>query len=279
MTDRAIISSATSQSPAAANWLARLGAATRAQWRHSLRLAAISAGLLWLLPQPGRWPRTTRNVLARQILFTGVHAARFIGIVAVIVGLAVVLQARVWLARAGQSALVGPLLVAVIIREVGPLLVNFIVIGRSGTAIAAELASMRVAGEVEVLDAQGLDPMAYLVLPRAVGAALSVLGLTVFFVALSLASGFLIGRLLGAEMAPARAFLDSVFGAVSGADLFNLLAKSLAPGWLMAVICADEGLSVRGALTEVPQAASRAVTRSVAALFVVSAVVSAMTYL
>lgn len=261
------------------NRLARIGAAAREQWHRSLRLAALSAGLLGLAARPRRWPRTTRNVLARQLLFTGVYATRFIGIVAVAVGLAVVLQAKVWLARAGQSALVGPLLVAVIVRELGPLLVNFIVIGRSGTAIATELASMRVAGEIEVLDAQGLDPLAYLVLPRAVGSALTVLCLTVFFIALSLASGFLGGWLLGAQMGPAGAFLDSVFGAMNGADLFNLLAKSFVPGWLMAVICSEEGLSVRGALTDVPQAASRAVTRSVAALFVVSAFVSAMTYL
>ncbi len=259
--------------------LARLGAPVVTSWRGFWEVASTAGTLLSLASRPSRWPRTTRNVLARQILFTGVHALRFIGIVAVAVGLAVVLQARLWLARMGQSALVGPLLVAVVVREIGPLLVNFIVIGRSGTAMASELASMRVAGEIEVLDSQGLDPLAYLILPRAVGVALSVFCLTVFFIAVSLASGYLGGHLLQAPVGAGRAFLDSIFRAISGPDLLNLVVKSLAPGWLMAVICSIEGLSVRGALTEVPQAASRGVMRSVAALFFVSAVVSGLTYL
>ena len=73
------------------------------------------------------------------------------------VGISIVVQMQVFLAKVGESALLGPVLVMVIVREAAPLLVNFIVIGRSGPAIAAELGNMKIAGQVHVLDAQGIE--------------------------------------------------------------------------------------------------------------------------
>jgi phospholipid/cholesterol/gamma-HCH transport system permease protein len=244
--------------------------------RHTV---AVAAAVVWVAVQPRYWVRTVRNVLARQILFTGYQATRFVSTVALLVGISVVVQAQVWTAALGQSSLLGPVLVMVIIREVGPLLTNFIVIARSGTAMATELASMRVMGETQVLDAQGVDPFIYLVLPRAVGAAVSVFCLSVIFVFVSFIGGFLSGVLLGANTGGPWLFIDSVFGAIRPADVFNLLAKTLIPGLLMGVICCIQGLGIRGVATEVPQAATRAVVKSIMAMFVTSALVSLLTYL
>ncbi|MCZ7592697.1 MAG: ABC transporter permease [Kiritimatiellae bacterium] len=243
------------------------------------RLLAVAWSALAAAVRPQFWPSPVRNVLARQILFTGYEASRFISLIAVLVGLAVVLQAQVALAKLGQSSLLGPILVMVIIREIGPLLTNFIVIGRSGTAMTTELANMKVNGEVELLDAQGLDPFLYLVLPRVLGAALSIFCLTVIFITVSFLSGFFSGMLLGANTGNPEAFIRSIFGAVSKADVFNLILKSFVPGLLMGSICCIEGLSVGAAITEVPQAATRAVVKSTAALFITSALVSLVTYL
>jgi len=261
------------------NVWARLGAGCAGAIRRTIETAAVSAGLLALAAHRRRWPRTTRTVLGRQILFTGVDAIPFILAVSVAVGLTVVLQTKVWLGRVGQSAMAGPILVAVVVRELGPLLVNFVVIGRSGTAIASELASMRVAGEIEVLESQGLDPSAYLVLPRAVGMAISVAGLTVIFTVTSFVSGYLGGRLLGAPVGSGLIFMESVLDAISRADVVNLLAKSLLPGWLTAVECSIEGLSAESSVSEVPQATTRGVVRSVASLFLISILISVLTYL
>jgi phospholipid/cholesterol/gamma-HCH transport system permease protein len=260
------------------NGLARLGVSIREGLRRHGHLAAVASAVLRLSVSPRRWPRTVRAILARQILFTGFEALRLVALVAVVMGVAVVLQTQVWLTKFGQSAFIGPILVAVIIRELGPLLVNFVVIGRSGTAISSELSSMRVAGEIRVLDSMGLDPLATLVLPRCIGVAVSVFCLAVLFVAVSFVSGYLAGLLLGANVGTPGLFADSVLRAIRPADIVNLSAKTLLPGVLTGAICCIEGLGVRGALTEIPQAASRGVVRSVAALFVVSILVSLLTY-
>ena len=260
-------------------WMAFLGRQTIVRLGAVAYLVAVAWTVLTAAVRPRHWPRPVRNVLARQILFTGFEATRFVSLIALLVGLSVVLQAQVFLRKFGQSGLLGPILIMVLIREVGPLLTNFVVIGRSGTAMATELASMKVNGEVKLLDAQGLDPFLYLVMPRVLGAAISIFCLTIIFVAVSFLSGFASGLLMGAQTGGPDVFVRSVFGAVTKADILNLLIKSFVPGLLTGVICCTEGLSVRGAVTEIPQAASRALVRSTMALFITSALVSLVTYL
>lgn len=247
-----------------------------------LRVHVATVAVVWAVLQQAvrrhTWRRTVRGVFARQLLFTGVEAVRFISLIAVMVGLAVVVQMQLWLGKVGQTALLGPVLVMAIVREMGPLLVNFVVIGRSGTAIAAEMGTMRVNGEVEVLDSQGIDPFIYLVLPRVLGVAVSVFCLTIVFIVVSLLSGYLSGLLLGSKPGPFVLFVDSVFRAVRPADVANLLIKTLVPGMMTGAICCVEGLSASHALTEVPQVTTRSVVRSVGALVVITGVVSVLTY-
>ena len=245
-------------------------------WRHYF-------AMLWSVArvaiQPRYWPRTTRDVFARQLLFTGVEAWKFIALIACMVGLSIVVQSQVWLTKFGQEAHLGPILVMAVVRELGPLLVNFIIIGRSGTAMAIEMGNMQIAGEVRALDAQGLDPFTYLVLPRVVGAAVSIFCLTIIFIVVAFFSGYLCGVLTHTQTGRPMLFVNSIFGALQQADVLNVLIKTLVCGAMTGVICCAEGLSVTTASTEVPQAATRAVVRATATLFVISALVSLATYI
>jgi phospholipid/cholesterol/gamma-HCH transport system permease protein len=256
--------------------LGSIGDATLQRWGRMRYTAAVTAGALRLAVQPASWTGPVRVLMAKQILFTGVDAVSLILFIGVLVGLTVVTQAQLWLVRFGQSDMLGPLLVAVLIRGAGPVLVNFIVIGRSGTAVVTELATMRVHGQIRLLDAQGLDPMIYLVMPRVLGVAVSTLCLTVLFVVGALGTGYLVGQLLGVGAGDPGLFLESVLRPIRMVDVFDFLAKSIVPGLLAGTICCVEGLSISGSATEVPQAATRAVVRSIAALLVVSAVVSVL---
>jgi phospholipid/cholesterol/gamma-HCH transport system permease protein len=259
--------------------LIAIGQNTVERFKSLTYLTSIVAAGIWAAMQPRHWPRTSRNVLARQVLFTGVEASRFVALIAVFVGLSIVVQAQLLITRLGQSALLGPILVAVIVRELGPLLTNFVVIGRSGSAITAELGNMKVNGEIRLLDAQGLDPFIYLVLPRMIGMMLSIFGLTIIFVTVAFLSGFFSGVLFGAQTGSPVLFLDSVMAALTPGDVWLLLAKTLLPGMVTAAICCSEGFSIEGAVTEVPQAATRSLARSVAALFILSALLSTLYYL
>lgn len=256
-------------------WLiSRVGSQFIARARALCLTAAVLWAALRLMGSRATWPRTVREQIGKQILFTGYDALGLTLLIAAAVGVSVVAQGQVWLARFGQSDMLGTLLIAVIFREAAPLLVNFLVISRSGTAIVAELATMRVNGQVRALDVQGIDPMIYLVIPRMIGLAVSTICLTVFFIAFSLMIGFLFGLTLESGTRDGVAFIESVLKPIRFSDILSLLAKTVLPGLVTGVICCVEGLSIKGLATEVPQAATHAVVRSIAALLVISAIIS-----
>lgn len=259
--------------------LGKIGEPVLRKWRTSRHVAAVMYGAVWLALRPSSWRRTVREQLAKQVLFTGVDALGLVMLVAVLAGVSIVSQAQFWLSTFGQSDIMGPLMVATIVRTVGPMLVNFVVIGRSGTAIVTELATMRVHKEVEFLDAQGVDPMTYLIMPRIIGMAISVFSLTIVFIAGSLAAGFLTSLFLGVGTRTPVAFINSVLLPIGPVDVLDLIAKATVPGLLTGAICCIEGLSISGAATDVPQAATRAVVRSISALLIVSAISSILAYI
>ena len=260
------------------NILHSIGKRTIKQWRSLSSVTAVICGVLLISIKPRYWPRTVRELIVKQVLFTAIDALGMIILIAVLSGISIVTQAQVWLAKLGQSTMLGAILVAVIIREIGPLLVNLVIIGRSGTAVATELAGMKVRNEIDVLDSQGIDPMIYLVMPRVIGMAVSVLCLTVIFSLVSLLSGYLFGMMLGVTKGEYQQFINSVTSAISPKDVANFLAKTIIPGLTTGAICCMEGIGVQGSVTEIPQAATRGVVRSIAAVLVVSAIVSILTY-
>jgi phospholipid/cholesterol/gamma-HCH transport system permease protein len=256
----------------------RVGSFALAQLRQAQYLAAVLATTLFLGAQPRRWQRTVRGAFAQQVLLSGVESIRFILILAFLVGISVVVQLDVWTGKLGQSQKLGPLLVAVVARELGPLFANFVLIVRGGSAIATELGLMRAGGEVRVLEAQGIEPLLFLVMPRVLGMAVSAFCLTVIFVVVAFASGYGFGVFIGQASGDPTVFVNGVFKAVHPGDGLGFLVKCLAPALLTGVICTTEGLSVEGGATEVPSAVRRALARSLGALFITSAAVSLLVY-
>jgi phospholipid/cholesterol/gamma-HCH transport system permease protein len=258
--------------------LATMGSFVLEQWRDLQYLAAVLCTTIFVAAQPSRWRRTVRRLFSQQVFVFGVESIRFILILAVLVGISIVVQLDVWTGKLGQSQKLGPLLVVVVARELGPLFANFVLIVRGGSAIATELGLMKAGGEVRVLEAQGIEPLPFLVMPRVLAMAVSAFCLTVIFVLVAFASGFGFGAFIGQTNPDPSVFLNSVFKAVHPFDAIGLLVKCFLPALLTAVICSTAGLSVTAGPTEVPLAAKGALARSLGALFLVSAVVSILTY-
>jgi phospholipid/cholesterol/gamma-HCH transport system permease protein len=259
--------------------IGRLGEKVWAQWDELRHAAAVIGTVLYVCVRPRSWVRIVQNMFARQVLAIGVEPLGFVCGVAVFVGISVVAQLTFWVGEAGQSQLLGPLLVAVVARELGPVLTNIVVVVRSSSAMAAELAVLKISGEVRALEAQGSDPFLYLVMPRVLGMAVSTFCLTIVFILVAFASGYLFAAWVGKGSHDMLLFADTVSSAVRPNDVFSILAKSILPALFASASCCIGGLGVGGSVTEILRAMQRAVTRSVAGLFVISAVVSLLTYL
>ena len=223
-------------------------------------------------------PAVAREVVKRQVLFTGIEAIPFCALIALLTGAVVAAQASL-LSGADGRDLLGLLLVTVLVRELGPLIVAFIVIGRSGAAIAAELASMRVHREIDSLEAMGVDPFDYLVVPRMGGVVMALIGLSMGFVAMSLLAGWIILQAVSASPPPLHDYASLLAVQLSWLDVTVLLAKTVVPGLLIAAIACFEGLTAAHSSTDVPRAATRGVVRSLSAVFLWDAGVSVLIYL
>ncbi len=256
-----------------------LGAEVWAQWDELRHTAAVIGTVLGLCVHPRCWARPVRTAIARQILAIGVEPLGFVGALAVFVGIAVVVQLTFWVGEVGQSQLLGPLLVAVVARELGPVLIILVVIVRSGSAMTTELGVLTINGDVHALEMQGHDPFLHLVMPRVLGMAVATFCLTVVFILVAFASGFLFAAWVGKGTRDMLLFADTVSRAVQPKDVLSILAKSTLPALFVSASCCIGGLGVGRSDAEIPPATQRALTRSVAGLFVISAVVSLLTYL
>jgi phospholipid/cholesterol/gamma-HCH transport system permease protein len=259
--------------------LAAVGGFARAQWDEVRHVAAIIGTVLGTGVRPRHWTRPVRRAFAQQVLAIGVEPVGFVCAVATFVGLSVVVQLTFWAGEAGQSQLLGPLLVAVVARELGPVLINLVVIVRSGSAMTTELGVLQINGEVRALEAQGSDPFLHLVMPRVLGMAVSTICLTIVFILVTFASGYVFAAWMGKGSRDLFLFADTLSNAIQPKDILSILTKSILPALFASASCCLGGLGVGGSAGEIPQATQRALTRCVAGLFAIAAVVSLLTYL
>ncbi len=232
--------------------------------RFTLRVA----GSVLRLSRAGRL--VTLRVLVNQIRFTGLQAMGIVTLLSAILSFLVISQSVQQLGRYGALEQVGTIMVVVVIRELGPLITALIVVSRSGTAIAAEMATNRVMGEVTALEAMGIDPYIYLVLPRVLGAIVSVACLMVVFDAVALVSGY-VGAVVVTDM-QWRRYIEIVLATLSAKDVWITVAKGFTFGTAVAIHCAYHGLAVTRGPTEIPQAVTRGVVETIVAIFIMSAV-------
>jgi len=218
--------------------------------------------------RPSYWPRSTRTVLMRQILFAGVQDVAFIGLLGMMLGVFVVeLEGRVP-SMAGHS-LLSARAAQLVYRDVAPLLVNLVVIARSGSAILALLSYMVVNGEVKVLDAQGLDPFEYILLPRVVGLVVSVCALTVVFSCAFSLSAYVYGCVTSTDYVHPVTYVVFSLKSLSFGDLLSGLMKCVLPASVTAVICCRDGLGVKADYPEIPKTVARGVARCILGLFAI----------
>ena len=217
------------------------------------------------------------QVVLRQVEFTGLEAMPFVTLISLIVGSIVIIQSLPQLLGVGAKGLIGIILVITIIRELGPLLTAIIIISWSGTAMSSELGTNRVLGEIETLEAMGIDPFHFIVAPRILGCIISMFCLIIYFDVIALIGGFLVASLK--LTMPFKIYLAYIFEALTLTDVYISFSKSLLFGLVIAIFCCYHGLSARRATTEIPQVARTAVIRSMFFVFVASGAISAIFYL
>ena len=242
-----------------AGWLGAVGRSTIQRVLAADQLLHTFSDAVASFWTPGVAARlTVRRVIVTQIMYTGVQALSLVSVIAFMLGASIIIQSS--LMGSADGEILGKVLVAVVLRELAPLITAIVVAGRSGTAMATELGNMKVNSEVLALSSLGIDPPRYIVLPRLVASVVSVLVLMIYFSVVAIFGAFLVAQLT------ANASWVSLYSGVSRGvlpfDLGLFLFKGVGLGTIVGWLCCHYGLQVKSSPTEVPQKASRAVVMS-----------------
>lgn len=239
------------------------------------QLTADSMGSALLGPFRGeqiRW-RATLD----QLIRAGNRSLPLVLLISVFVGMILALQSAYQLREFNGKSLVAPLVAVSITRELAPLLTAVLVAGRVGSAMAAELATMKVGQEIDALTVMGIAPISYLVVPRLVGISIALPCLTIF----ADVAGILGGCAVASSMLGIGtfAYLTDSFDALVLQDLWGGVLKALAFAVIIGIVACQQGLDTRGGAEEVGRSTTTSVVRSIVLILVADLWVTTFLYL
>lgn len=203
-----------------------------------------------------------RPAIRREVTRASMRLMPMLLFLALALGFLIIAQTVAVAASVGATHYIGTVMVVVVVREIGPLLAAFIVLARVGMADVIELGTTRAMGEIEALEALGIDPVHYLIVPRVIGMSLGVFSLTVYFIIAALASGYLFAFLQGVPLTPGDYFRQ-IAEAFNWLDFALLALKTLAFGFFTAVVTCYHGLAQPLRLEEVSGVAVRALSQGI----------------
>lgn len=206
----------------------------------------------------------------RQVHATGVAAIPIVMMVCFLMGIVLAYQSARQLEQFGANIFMVDLVANSIFRELGVLLAAIMVAGRSGSAFAAALGTMKLTEEVDALRVMGLNPNQVLIIPRVLGLMIALPLLTVF----ADAAGLLGGAFIGATVLDINwlAFTERLAQTIDANDVFVGLSKAPAFAFLIAVTGTLRGMQVKGSAEELGRLTTVAVVQSIFLIIVVDAI-------
>jgi phospholipid/cholesterol/gamma-HCH transport system permease protein len=230
----------------------------------------VALGTAVIHPKRVRWRDAVRVAEA-----AGVNALPIVALVSFLMGVIMAFQGAISLRRFGADIFVANLVGLAMLRELGPLMTAIILAGRSGSAFAAELGTMKVREEIDALKTMGLDPVRFLVVTRVIAAVVMTPLLTVFADLLGLIGGAVVMRSFGI---PLITFYHQVQYQVTYGSLVGGLVKSFVFGILVAAIGCLRGLQTTTGASAVGESTTRAVVSGIILIVVTDGVFSVVYY-
>jgi phospholipid/cholesterol/gamma-HCH transport system permease protein len=262
--------------PACSSFVDDVGTATRS-WLSDLRqevefIGEVASAILMNLFRPRRmhWKEVFRVFEA-----AGVNALPVVFLLTFLVGMVIAFESAQPLAEFGAQLFVANLLGLTMSRELGPVMAAIMLAGRSGSAFAAELGTMKVNEEINALQTMGLSPVQFLVIQRVVAGILLTPVLTVFAMYAGLLGG--IPVLLGLGF-PLRMVLLQVQSGLHFGDLAEGLSKSIVFGAIVACVSCLRGLQTGEGPRAVGESTTRSVVSSIVLIIFADAIFASITY-
>ncbi|MEC7839565.1 MAG: ABC transporter permease [Chlamydiota bacterium] len=209
--------------------------------------------VLWVsLRRPPSW-----TLIRDQMYEIGVLSLPVVAITGFSTGMVLAAQSFFQLSDKGLASATGLMVTKAMMVELGPVLTAFMVTGRVGAAMCAELGTMRVTEQVDAMRSMAVNPLRYLVAPRFIGGSLMMPLLTVFSCVMGIFGGYIIA--VGYYGMPSTSFLDPLPIHITPFDFFSGIAKSMVFGIIIVTISCYRGLITQGGAAGVGRATTNSV--------------------
>jgi len=211
-----------------------------------------------------------------EAMAAGVGAVPIVSLITFFIGVIIALQDAYELQRLGAMQVVASLVAISITRELGPLVTAIVVIGRSGSAFAAEIGTMRVTEELDALKTMALDPVAFLVAPKFLAMALMMPCLTIWADLMGVLGGSMFGVIGGGFTF--GGYLIATRDALLLRDVTSGFVKSVVFGMVITSVGCQEGFSTGAGAEEVGRSTTSAVVISILLVILIDLVFTTLFY-
>ncbi|MBN2012614.1 ABC transporter permease [candidate division KSB1 bacterium] len=215
----------------------------------------------WLFVAPFRGKGLRWQSTIDQMVLMGVNSIPIVAIICFFVGLILAMQAAYQLERFGAAIYVADLVGVSMTREMGPLITAIIIAGRSGSAIAAEIGTMKVYEEIDALQTMGFNPIKFLVVPRFLALLIMLPCLTLIADTVGIGGGFFLA-MFNLKISFIRYFNETIEALVMK-DLITGLIKTFFFAAIIAIVGSYQGFSVNGGAEGVGKATTNSVVASI----------------
>jgi len=221
-----------------------------------------------------RRARFGAQALAVQVVRVGTRSIGIVLLVSGCIGIILALQTAPSLREFGQVDKVANLVGVAVFRELGPLIAAIVLTGFAGASIAAELGTMKVGEEIEALEAMALNPIRFLVMPRVIATAGSLIVLSVFADICSVVFGGVVGVFV--LDIPFEVYKLNTLSQLRPVDFNTGLIKAAVFGTLLGLIACTNGLKVTGGAAGVGKATTNTVVQTTVAIVICDLLFSAL---
>jgi phospholipid/cholesterol/gamma-HCH transport system permease protein len=227
-------------------------------------LGDLVAAVIHLLRRPSevRWEDVLFYV--RRV---GAEGLPIVGLISILIGLIIAFMSSLQLKQFGANIYVASLVAVAIVRELGPIMTAILVAGRTASAFAAEIGTMRVNDEVDALVTMGFDPIRFLVVPKLIATVIVLPLLTVYADLFGILGGMIVG-ITGLDLT-AYTYLQESRRSVTVFYLNASLVKAVVFAFIIAWIGCQRGFQVRGGVEAVGAATTSAVVTAILLIVIV----------
>ncbi len=214
----------------------------------------------WIVIGPFKGKTASRQSIFQQMVFAGVQSVIIVFFISFFTGIVIAMQSAYQLKQLGAIIYVAPMVSVSMARELGPVFTALVVAGRVGSAITAELGTMKVSEQIESLETLAIDPVRFLVVPRFLALLVMVPCLTIISDIVGVLGGLIVG-VFSLKINMYRYFAFS-FDLLAWKDIWTGLVKSGVFGVVIAMISCYVGLDTRGGAEGVGKATTVSVVSS-----------------